>query len=355
MTIFFRTLAKTLGFFTAIFILLLISIIIIEVINSNKNNGTSYFKHTAGNKNSTEIISILNINGPIISEPSNFNNFNLLGNNEVIYPSLIENYLKELDKKNIKGLIISINSPGGSVHASQKIYSLLNLFKKKNNIPLYFHSTNIIASGGYWISLSGDMIFAEYGTLIGSIGVKGPDWLYYNSPTAISSGILGKSIESPNGIKLFSSIAGNNKDIFNPFRIPTDEEIFKLQQIVNDIYKDFVNLVSINRKLEKELIIKDIGAMIFNTKRAKLNYLIDGEKNIDEVIEFMSKKLNLSDKKIIKNKNNKNYSIININIKNYLQTLYLNNNLKDEIKESICNNYFNEFSAISRSVTNSSC
>ena len=71
------------------------------------------------------------------------------------------------------------------------------------------------------------------------------------------------------------------KDIFNPFRKPTKEEMNKLQTMVDDIYSHFVNLVSINRKIEKNIITDDIGAMVFNSKRAKLNYLIDDEKNIN--------------------------------------------------------------------------
>ena len=78
--------------------------------------------------------------------------------------------------------------------------------------------------------------------------------IYYNSPTSLSPGILGGYIESPNGIKLYSNIAGISKDIFNPFREPTDKEITQLQQMVDDIYEDFINLVSSSRKIETKII-----------------------------------------------------------------------------------------------------
>ena len=90
----------------------------------------------------------------------------------------------------IPAVAVSINSPGGSVSASQNIYMLFQKFKEENKITIYFNTSDILASGGYWVSLSGDKIFASYGALIGSIGVKGPDWLYYNSPTSLSTGIL---------------------------------------------------------------------------------------------------------------------------------------------------------------------
>ena len=293
MKLFIQTFSKILGFLFAI----LFFVILLSLTSNFIDNKKSYFSYFKGDKKSDQIIAVLNISGPIISEPINYYNFEIFNSLEVIYPSIIGEYLKELEKKQIVGLIISINSQGGSVSASQKIYTLLNNFKEKNNIPIYFHSSDILASGGYWIALSGDKIFADYGTVIGSIGVKGPDWLYYNSPTALSTGMLGNSIESPNGIKLFSNTAGVSKDIFNPFREPSQEEKIKLQQMINDIYEDFVTLVSKNRKIEK-LIIKDkIGAMIFNTAKAQKHYLIDAQKNIDEIIEILAKKLKIRFKK----------------------------------------------------------
>ena len=51
-----------------------------------------------------------------------------------------------------------------------------------------------MASGAYWAALSGNKIFANYGSLIGSIGVKGPDWIYFDNPIVISNGLLGSSV-----------------------------------------------------------------------------------------------------------------------------------------------------------------
>lgn len=352
MNIFIQSLAKTLGFFLAILIFIVFLGIIIKLIDDSDN---LYFDYIGGQKNSSDVIAILNINGPIISEPKKLYSFEVFTNLKVIYPSLIEKYLSELEKQNIKGLIVSINSPGGSVSASQKIYSLMKNFKEKNKIPLYMHSTDILASGGYWIGLAGDKIFAEYGTLIGSIGVKGPNWLYYNSPTSISSGILGNSVESPNGIKLYSNTAGIYKDIFNPFRKPSKKELLKLQQMVDDIYDDFVNLVSSNRKIERQIIKNEIGAMIFNTKRSKQNFLIDDEKNIKEITEYMSKKLKLNEMKIISNKNERSLELLNLNISSFIGKSKLIDNHKLIIKEKFCNNFFNEFSSISTSISYFEC
>ena len=349
---FFQVFTKTLGFFLAIIFLLILISFFLFFFGASKQK---YFGYLEGNRDSSDIVAVLNLNGPIISEPTNFNNYNLFINLEVIYPSLIKEYLQELEKINTKGLIISINSPGGGVSATQKIYSLIKKFKEKNDIPIYFHTKDILTSGSYWIALSGDKIYADYGSIIGSIGVKGPNWLYYNSPTLLSEGIFGKSVESQNGLKLFSNTAGMHKDIFNPFRKPTSEEMSKLQIMVDDIYINFVNLVSINRKIEKNIITDEIGAMVFNSKRAKINYLIDDEKNIDEIVELITKKLKLENNKIIINNYKDNYNLFNLIFTNFLNNKIAKKDLKILINQKFCNNYYNEFSSIAQNYVSINC
>ena len=142
MNYFFQVFSKTLGFLLAvIFVIVLISIVLF-FFGENKQK---YFSYLEGNKDSSEIIAILNLNGPIISEPPNFNNYNIFQNLEVIYPSQIKEYLKELEQINAKGLIISINSPGGGVSATQKIYKLVKEFKEKNNSypPIYLFNNKL--------------------------------------------------------------------------------------------------------------------------------------------------------------------------------------------------------------------
>ena len=128
MNYFFQVFSKTLGFLLAIIFLLVLMSLFLFFFEGNQQK---YFSYLKGNKNSSEIIAILNLNGPIISEPPNFNNYNIFQNLEVIYPSLIKKYLNELEQKNTKGIIISINSPGGGVSATQKIYKLVKEFKER--------------------------------------------------------------------------------------------------------------------------------------------------------------------------------------------------------------------------------
>ena len=193
-----------------------------------------------------------------------------------------------------------------------------------------------MASGAYWAALSGNKIYANYGSLIGSIGVKGPDWIYFDEPLVISSGLLGSSVATKNGIKKFSNIAGNSKDIYDPFRSPTKKEKVDLHNAVQNIYNDFVREVSSSRKIEKNTILNDIGAMIYDTKSAKEKFLIDDTATLEKVIKIMSEHLNLDNFQVIEKENYKSSLFENIIAINFLPRNFLNNS-KDTQINLICN------------------
>ena len=71
---------------------------------------------------------------------------------------------------------------GGQYQQPYKLYQSLEKFKQNNKTIIFFHTNELLASGGYWVSLAGDKIYANYGALIGSIGVRGPDWIFYDTP-----------------------------------------------------------------------------------------------------------------------------------------------------------------------------
>ena len=108
-------------------------------------------------------------------------------------------------------MIVSINSPGGSVSATYNLYHILYDFKINNDVKIFFHTNELLASGGYWVALASDKIYANYGSLIGSIGVRGPDWIYFDTPIAISKGLLGESIETKKELKNLIQLLDNLK------------------------------------------------------------------------------------------------------------------------------------------------
>ena len=228
--LFFNVFFRTLGFLSALIIFFVFINILLHFSNNIQKN---QFVMTEGNESSNNIIARINLNGPIFN-----NNANVLGNNfyDYINPEQVKSYLKELKQLKIKVLLININTPGGTVSATAELEKILYEFKKETNTKVFFYTKEILASGGYWVATTADKIFASYGSIIGSIGVSGPSWFYYNTPLSLSSGILSQSIETKDGIEVYNQNAGEGKDLFNPYRRPKTDEIKHLQSIVDDVY-----------------------------------------------------------------------------------------------------------------------
>ncbi len=323
--VFFNIFFKTLGFFLATFI----AILVIFVIFSQTNNlETKNYDLISGNVDSENSIFILNLNGPIVHNDSPISN---LLNYNIISPKKVGTDLDEILNLNPKILIVSINSPGGTVSASNELYKIFKSFKEKSGSKLFFHTSELLASGGYWASLSGDSIYASYGSIIGSIGVKGPDWFYFNKPILISSGIFGQTIEVEEQIEIYSTEAGKSKDLFNLFRKPTKEELDHLYGIVNKINDDFIRIVSKSRKIETNIIRNEIGGLIFNSSQAKNYFLIDNEISLDELINFQIKESKFEDFKIFKINKDKNSLIDKL-----VSVIFYNKNYSDTNNLNLC-------------------
>ena len=294
--LFFNVFFRTLGFLSALLIFLVIINILFHFSNNIQKN---QFVMTDGIESSDNIIANINLNGPIF----NYNK-DVLGNNfyDYINPEQVKSYLEELKQIKIKVLLININSPGGTVSASAELEKILYEFKKETNTKVYFYTKEILASGGYWVATTADKIFASYGSIIGSIGVSGPSWFYYNKPISLSSGIFGQSIETKDGIEVFNQNAGEGKDLFNPYRRPKTDEIKHLQSIVDEVYNDFITKVSKSRKIEISNIKNNIGALIYSSNQAKKNFLIDDILSYETVIKLIIKENEFADYKVYENK-----------------------------------------------------
>ena len=324
---FFIVFLKTLGFLIGVTTF----IVILNILVFYANNDDQNFNFVKGEKESENIIAILEINGPIINNFSSSIFGNIL---EYIDPEKVKNYLSDLKKIKPKILIIKINSPGGTVTASATLEKIIKNFKSETNSRVYFYSSEILTSGAYWVATSGDKIYVNYGSIIGSIGVSGPIWYFYDKPTSISSGLLGQKIETKNGIQIFNQNAGNSKDLYNPFRKPTKKELDHLQDIVKNIYNDFTIKVSNSRKIEIQTIKDEIGALIYSGNQAKENFLIDNVLQFDELIE-----------KIIKEKKFQDFKIIKLNIEQNFMNKYLSSYFVKDY-EALCNKLNSNFTSL---------
>lgn len=155
---------------------------------------------------------------------------------------LQENYTAENVRKNlqrayedplVKGILLKINSPGGTVAESQEIYSLVLKIRKEK--PVFVSMSDVAASGGYYIASAADRIYACPGTLTGSIGV------IFNAPDA--SELLTKKL----GIKAQVIKSGKYKDIGSSFRPMTEGEKGLLTGIIQNSYEQFLEAITKGR------------------------------------------------------------------------------------------------------------
>jgi signal peptide peptidase SppA len=185
---------------------------------------TKIYKKLFGKKNK---VAHLLLSG-VIGKESKFDSALNFAN----YQNLIK---KAFTTKNIKAVAISINSPGGSPVQSELIYNYIRLLADKHKLPVYTFAQDVAASGGYWLLLSGDEIYAHQSSIVGSIGV-------------IFSGFGFVDLISKIGIERRVHTSGESKAILDPFlpENPKHQEILKQAQ--NDIYQAFVSLVKDKRQ-----------------------------------------------------------------------------------------------------------
>lgn len=171
----------------------------------------------------------------------------------------------------VKGIILRINSPGGTVAASQELYHAI--LKAKKRKPVVITMGDVAASGGYYIASAADAIYANPGTLTGSIGVITSYLNFYDLLNKI--GVKGITIKS-----------GEYKDIGNPTRPLTEEERKILQAILDDTYDQFLTDVSKGRKMPKDKISKLAKGLIYTGKQAKNAGLVDFLGDYNTAIKF---------------------------------------------------------------------
>ncbi|HEY6838777.1 MAG TPA: signal peptide peptidase SppA [Geobacteraceae bacterium] len=207
-------------------------------------------------------------------------------------PSLVssirESLLKAEKDDNVAGVIVRINSPGGTVTASDIIYHDLTLFKGRKKVPVVACITGIGTSGGYYIAAAADEIVAHPTAVTGSIGVM---LMRFNV-----EGLMGKIGVSERTIK-----SGEKKDILSPFRAATPEEEKLVQTIIDRLHGRFVDVVQTrpNNKLSRLELESLADGRIFTADQALQVKLIDRTGYLDDVIDAMKKKLGLEDARVV--------------------------------------------------------
>jgi protease-4 len=171
--------------------------------------------------------------------------------------------LKEYGSRpGIKAVVLRINSPGGGVAASQEIHEAVKKFRAETRKKVVVSMSSVAASGGYYIACAADKIFANPGSITGSIGVIA-EWYNYGDllKWAKMQSVVIKS--------------GELKDAGSPTRPLTDAEKAYFQGLINNMYNQFVTAVSTGRKMNLENVRKLADGRVFTGQEAMGNGLID--------------------------------------------------------------------------------
>lgn len=241
-----------------------------ELISATEYASTISF-NTRGSK-----LALLILEGTITDVPG----INPLGDGEINARAVLEQIDEIKADKDVKGVVVRINSPGGSYTASAEIWNALNRLKAERKIPLIVSMGDYAASGGYFVALAGDRIFADMATLTGSIGVLGGKfaleklWEKLNVNWALFA-------TSPN-----AGILSSNTEF-------TKEQKEAINKSLDRIYEDFTLKVSQARNISPEKMDELARGRVFTGLLAVSNGLIDQIGGLDAAISELKQKAGL--------------------------------------------------------------
>ena len=184
------------------------------------------------------------------------------------------------DNPSVKAVVVRINSPGGVVAPTQEIFSAIQRLRKAGK-PVVASLGAVAASGGYYIATACDRVYANPGTLTGSIGVV--------MQMANVQGLLKKV-----GVEYVVIKSGAFKDVGNFSRQMTPAERQILQALLDDVYGQFVDAVAEGRGLERKDVLAFADGRIYSGQQAQALKMVDELGGYEDAIEAAAKLANIS-------------------------------------------------------------
>lgn len=213
------------------------------------------------------------------------------GDGLVPTPSLIASVKEQLTRalrdEKVKAVVLRINTPGGTVTASDIIHHELKLFKASRKIPIVASIMDVGASGGYYIAAASDAVLAHPSSVTGSIGVI--------MLTVNARGLLEKV-----GLEATAVMSGPRKDMGSPFRTMTTEERAIFQGLIDSFYQRFLAVVQEGRpNLQMEQIKKLADGRIYTGDQAKAAGLVDEIGYLEDAVDLAKKKAGLTEAQVV--------------------------------------------------------
>lgn len=211
----------------------------------------------------------------------------------------------------VKAVVIRINSPGGGVAASQETFRAVTKFRADSRKKVIVSMSSVAASGGYYVACAADKIFANPGSITGSIGVIA-EWYNYGDLLrwAKMESVVIKS--------------GPFKDAGSPTRPLTDAEKAYFQSLIDDLFNQFVSAVAVGRKMDEEAVRKLADGRVYTGQEAKAKGLVDELGSFQDAVAAAAKMAGISGEPRLITPPRKKFSILDLLLGDARSPLSLN-------------------------------
>ncbi len=186
----------------------------------------------------------------------------------------------------VKAVVLMIDSPGGTVTASDRLYHKIREFRKRTGIPVIAFFGDLGASGAYYAAMGTDEVWARPTSVVGSIGVMIANLGF--------EGLMKKV-----GVSDRTIASGPEKEMGSPLRTMTPEDRKIFEGLVQDFYQKFLNVVRENRKIDRERLARLADGRIFTATQAKSANLIDHVGYRSDLVSSLKEKLKIKDLKLV--------------------------------------------------------
>jgi len=187
------------------------------------------------------------------------------------------------ENESVKALVLEIQSPGGTVGASQSLYREIREFRREADRPVVAWIGDVGASGGYYAALAADSIYALPGSITGSIGV------IVQVPNV-------QGLADWAGVEVAVVQSGPRKDAGSPFRPLGEEDRAVFQQLVDDAYGQFLDAVVESRGMERNRARELADGRIYSGERARELGLVDRTGTLSEAVEAAGRMAGLDER-----------------------------------------------------------
>ncbi|MGL4738291.1 MAG: signal peptide peptidase SppA [Cellulosilyticaceae bacterium] len=252
-------------------VLFLAFCILIAIFTSNPR--TSYSRPLSSS--SDDHIDILSIQGEITSTTSSWNA------SSYHHQAVLDTLDTLINDPSNQGLILFLDTPGGSIYETDEVYLKLLAYKKTGR-PIYAALGRMATSGGYYLASAADYIVCNRNTITGSIGVVMPSYIDLSE------------FLSKNGIKVHTPTAGSNKAMGSPYSPISEEQLAIVESILGEAHEQFMEVVATGRHMDQESVATLADGRIYSAKQALAHGLVDQIGTLDDAIALMQNDYNLN-------------------------------------------------------------